>query len=154
MDWLSSVKKIIEQVSGSDATEVELARDGFRLRVRRSPSLPTDNPVAGAVGQEANQHQHVVVAPLTGVFYRSPAPHAPPFVNEGDWVETDSVIGLIESMKVFNEVSPDQPGRIVRFLAESGQLVHAGDPLVELELAQGPHHPDVPPSGDRYGSVI
>jgi acetyl-CoA carboxylase biotin carboxyl carrier protein len=55
------------------------------------------------------------------------------YVNEGDWVDADAVIGLVETMKIFNEVTADVSGRIVRFAAEAGQLVHAGDALVLIE---------------------
>jgi acetyl-CoA carboxylase biotin carboxyl carrier protein len=54
---------------------------------------------------------------------------------EGDWVEVDAVIGLIETMKVFNEVTADRAGRVAAFPVQSGQLVHAGDTLVTLEPA-------------------
>jgi biotin carboxyl carrier protein len=54
-------------------------------------------------------------------------------VEAGDWVDADSVIGLVETMKIFNEVSADVSGRIARFAADNGQLVHAGDVLVLIE---------------------
>jgi biotin carboxyl carrier protein len=67
------------------------------------------------------------------VFYRSPTPAAGAYVNEGDWVDADAVVALVETMKIFNEIKVDVAGRIVRFAAENGQLVHTGDPLVLLE---------------------
>ena len=76
---------------------------------------------------------HAVAAPFTGVFYRSPAPSAKAYVEQGDWVEADAVIGLVETMKVFNEVTADVSGRVVKFEAEGGQLVHAGEVLVLIE---------------------
>ena len=87
-------------------------------------------PSVGAPDAAADAHLHPVVAPFTGVFYRSPTPAARPYVATGDWVEADAVIGLVETMKIFNEVTADLPGRIARFAADNGQLVHAGDPLV------------------------
>ena len=74
-----------------------------------------------------------VVAPFTGVFYRSPTPSARSYVSEGDWVTAETVVGLVETMKIFNEVTADVSGRIVGFRAENGQLVHAGDALVLIE---------------------
>jgi acetyl-CoA carboxylase biotin carboxyl carrier protein len=67
------------------------------------------------------------------VFYRSPTPSARAYVSEGDWVEADAVIGLVETMKIFNEVTADVSGRIIRYAADNGQLVHAGDALVLIE---------------------
>ena len=81
----------------------------------------------------SDPYEHVVTAPFTGVFYRSPTPAARPYVNEGDWVEAEAVIGLLETMKIFNEVASDIAGRIERFLADSGQLVHAGDGLAAIK---------------------
>ena len=77
-----------------------------------------------------------MLAPFTGVFYRSPTPAARSYVSEGDWVDADAVIGLVETMKIFNEVTADVSGRIVTFSADNGQLVHAGDELVLIEPAE------------------
>src|SRR4029077_7084415 len=76
---------------------------------------------------------HHVVAPFTGVFYRSPTPSARAYVGEGDWVDADVVIGLVETMKIFNEVTADVSGRVVRYAADNGQLVHAGEALFLIE---------------------
>jgi acetyl-CoA carboxylase biotin carboxyl carrier protein len=93
--------------------------------------------IASALGADDDDDRlHRVAAPFTGVFYRSPTPSARSYVNEGDWVEADAVIGLVETMKMFNELTADISGRIVRFQAENGQLVHAGDPLVLIEPSE------------------
>ena len=63
----------------------------------------------------------------------SPTPAARAYVSEGEWVEADAVIGLVETMKIFNEVTADVSGRIARFLVDNGQLVQAGDTLVSIE---------------------
>ena len=76
-----------------------------------------------------------LTAPLTGVFYRTSAPGTPPFAEVGDRVEAGAVVGLIETMKIFNEVLAERGGRIVAILAESGQLVHAGEALMTIEDA-------------------
>ena len=128
--WLEAVRAVVAAVRSSDVTELELANGTFSVRVRREPSIAT----ATAPSVEANDELlHRIVAPFTGVFYRSPAPSARAYVNEGDWVDADAVIGLVETMKIFNEVTADVPGRVVRFEADSGQLVQAGDTLVLIE---------------------
>ncbi len=76
-----------------------------------------------------------VRAPLTGVFYNSPSPTAPPFVSVGLRIEVGHVIGLIEAMKLFNEIKSDQAGRVVRIVAEAGKLVKAKQTLIEVEPA-------------------
>ena len=74
-----------------------------------------------------------VLAPLTGIFYASPSPGSPPFVQAGREVVVGQVIGLIEAMKLFNEIKSDKAGRVVRVVAEDGTLVKAKHPLIEVE---------------------
>lgn len=74
-----------------------------------------------------------VSAPLTGVWYPSPSPGARPYVNEGDEVTAGQVIGLIEAMKLFNEIKSDTSGRISRVLVENGTLVKRKQPLLEID---------------------
>jgi acetyl-CoA carboxylase biotin carboxyl carrier protein len=75
----------------------------------------------------------VVRAPLTGIFYSAPAPGSPPYVAVDREVVVGQVIGLIEAMKLFNEIKSDQAGRVVRVIAEDGALVKAKQPLIEVE---------------------
>jgi len=138
VDWLEAVRQVVAAVRSSDVTELELANGEFSVRVRRDPAAAdaAERAVAGAyTGAEEAEHAgwHRVVAPFTGVFYRSPTPSARAYVGEGDWVEADAVIGLVETMKIFNEVTADVSGRIIRYAADNGQLVHAGDALVLIE---------------------
>ncbi len=138
MDWLAAVRQVVAAVRASDVTELEIAHTDFSVRVRRDPDaapMTASRPVAapGVSAEDEDARLHRVVAPFTGVFYRSPTPSARAYVSEGDWVDADAVIGLVETMKIFNEVTTDCSGRIVRFTAEKGGLVHAGDALVLIE---------------------
>ena len=72
-------------------------------------------------------------APLTGIFYASPSPDSPPFVEAGREVVVGQVIGLIEAMKLFNEIKSDKAGRVVRVVPANGTLVKAKHPLIEVE---------------------
>jgi acetyl-CoA carboxylase biotin carboxyl carrier protein len=74
-----------------------------------------------------------VTAPLTGVWYGSPSPGARPYVREGDEIASGQVVGLIEAMKLFNEIKADAGGRITRILVESGTLVKRHQPLLEID---------------------
>jgi len=74
-----------------------------------------------------------VGAPLTGIWYPSPSPGARVYVNEGDEVASGQVIGLIEAMKLFNEIKSDASGRITRVLVENGTLVKRKQPLLEVD---------------------
>ena len=126
--WLEAVKQVVAAVRSSDVTDLELANGEFSVRLRRVPGAHAPDVQTEPVNQF-----HRVLTPFTGVFYRSPTPSARVYVSEGDWVDADSVIGLVETMKIFNEVTADVSGRIVSFAAEGGALVHAGDPLVLIE---------------------
>jgi acetyl-CoA carboxylase biotin carboxyl carrier protein len=74
-----------------------------------------------------------VKAPLTGIWYASPAPGSAPYVQAGSEVAVGTVIGLIEAMKLFNEIKSDMAGRVTKVIAEQGKLVKAKQPLIEVE---------------------
>jgi acetyl-CoA carboxylase biotin carboxyl carrier protein len=74
-----------------------------------------------------------VTAPLTGVWYTAPSPGARPYVGEGDEVAAGQVLGLIEAMKLFNEIKSDASGTVMRLLAESGTLVKRKQPILEID---------------------
>jgi acetyl-CoA carboxylase biotin carboxyl carrier protein len=138
-EWLSQVRRVLAYVQASDATEVEASSsDGFRVRLVRRPgrsamAVPAESRVTAA--GESPVEGTPLVAPLTGVFYRAATPGAPPFSSVGDLVAPGAVVGLIETMKIFNEVLAERGGRIAAILVESGQLVHAGDALMTIEDA-------------------
>ena len=76
-----------------------------------------------------------VKAPLTGIYYGAPSPGAMPYLAVGDHVSVGQIIGLIEAMKLFNEIKSDLAGRVTRICADNGQLVKARQPLIEVERA-------------------
>jgi acetyl-CoA carboxylase biotin carboxyl carrier protein len=98
--------------------------------------LALANGAAAAVaGVEADAEQesgHAIVAPLVGTFYRSPEPDAPPFVSEGDIVEAGQQVGIVEAMKIMNSVQADQGGRVAKIVANAGDMVEYGQPLIIL----------------------
>jgi acetyl-CoA carboxylase biotin carboxyl carrier protein len=73
------------------------------------------------------------MAPLTGFWYASPSPGSAPYVSLGGEVAVGQVIGLIEAMKLFNEIKSDLAGRVAKIHAEDGKLVKAKQPLIEVE---------------------
>ncbi len=75
---------------------------------------------------------HVVTAPMIGTFYAAPAPNEPPFVQEGDRVEEGQTIGIIEAMKIMNEIAADRAGTVIEIVARNAQAVEYGSPLVRL----------------------
>ncbi len=97
-------------------------------------SLPARPPAPPPTPAPAQRRQRTVAvrSPLIGVFYRSAAADAPPFVEIGDLVEEGETVCIVEAMKVFNEIKAEWRGRVVAIPAKSGKLVQAGEPLVVL----------------------
>jgi acetyl-CoA carboxylase biotin carboxyl carrier protein len=132
------------EASGLDELEVEVGE----LVVRRArpraaapaPAAPAAQVAAApaAPGQltpygEPAAGMRFVTAPLTGVWYASPSPGARPYVQEGDEIGAGAVVGLIEAMKLFNEIKSDVAGKVVRVLVERGTLVKRQQPIVEID---------------------
>lgn len=76
-----------------------------------------------------------IIAPMVGTFYRASKPDAPPFVSEGDVVQTGQTVCVLEAMKMFNEIPSEVAGRIIRVLAENGAPVEFGQPLFLVDPA-------------------
>ncbi len=120
--------------------EVEAGETGIVLRKPAAAAAPaaSADPPGGAAAATLTEAAPVstmktVRAPLTGIFYAAPSPSSPPYVSVGQHIMAGQVIGLIEAMKLFNEIKSDQTGRVVRLVAESGKLVKAKQPLLEVE---------------------
>jgi len=124
--------------------EIESQEEGWRVRVARTTAtvVPLAAAPAGAVaasvaGDSAQQLPEDVVpvlASMTGTFYRAPSPEAPPYVEEGDEVERGQVLGLIEAMKVFNELESPVSGKIEEILVDNEQAVKADERLMLIRL--------------------
>jgi acetyl-CoA carboxylase biotin carboxyl carrier protein len=140
---LALVDRLAAVLERSDLTELEVEAGGTALVLRKpvamavAPAAVAATPEAAAetapAGREAPPAKPSVKAPLTGIYYASPSPGSPPYVQAGGEVAVGQIIGLIEAMKLFNEIKSDLAGRVVRIVAESGQLVKAKQPLVEVE---------------------
>ncbi|MFM7321328.1 MAG: acetyl-CoA carboxylase [Armatimonadota bacterium] len=119
----------LEEIALHEPGRTVTIRSRF-ARADSPPTLahPTSAPVSAAPARTLD-------APIMGVFYRSPAPGEPPFVEVGDTVEAGQPIGMIEAMKVFSDVPAETGGRVAAILVSNGTLVQPGDPLIELEGA-------------------
>jgi acetyl-CoA carboxylase biotin carboxyl carrier protein len=136
-------------LAGSDVSELEIQVGDLALLLRKpeavegfghattviGPELVRETTAEPPVPEEETTGLHAVLAPLTGIFYTSPAPGSAAYVTVGGDVNQGQVIGLIEAMKLFNEIKSDITGRVVRFAAETGTLVKAKQPLIEVEPA-------------------
>lgn len=152
---LGLIDRLASLLDRSDLSEIEVASGGTGLILRKpsavtattlgAPGSTADthpsagpSPAAGgdpgtAAGASAVAERPSVKAPLTGIFYASPAPGSAPYLVVGGELAVGQVIGLIEAMKLFNEIKSDLAGRVVRIVPESGTLVKAKQPLIEVE---------------------
>jgi len=147
---LRKLKTLIELVESSGIAELEIQEGEERVRITRavaSGSAPTvvpvtvppvTAPVAGAVAvlpepsEPAEPEGHQVKSPMVGTFYRAASPGAKPFVEVGDSVEVGDTLCIIEAMKLMNEIESDKSGVVKQVLAENGQPVEFGQPLVVI----------------------
>jgi acetyl-CoA carboxylase biotin carboxyl carrier protein len=131
----------IEVEAGS--TAVVLKKPSAVAPVARAPESPATgagySTSSGTLGrpdageQSDAQPANAVLAPLTGLFYSSPSPGAQAYTSVGATITVGQVIGLIEAMKLFNEIKSDRGGRVVRIYPQDGALVKAKQPLIEVE---------------------
>jgi acetyl-CoA carboxylase biotin carboxyl carrier protein len=140
-EWnLEDLKEIINLFSKSNLSELIIENGENKLILKRG-----DNVVNIISDQEIKKEQETkgistreeegvyITAPLVGVFYRSPAPGAPPFVEEGDLVEPGQTVCIIEAMKLMNEIKSHVRGRVKKVLVENGQAVEFGQKLFLIE---------------------
>jgi len=151
VELLALIDRLAALLDRSDLTELEVESGGTGLVLRKPSALARVAVAAVAAGSAAEGATTVtgepptaggdpaavakpsIKAPLTGIFYASPAPGSAPYVTAGGEVAVGQIIGLIEAMKLFNEIKSDLAGRVVRVVPESGTLVKAKQPLIEVE---------------------
>ena len=140
---IDEIKDIVRLMAEYGLTEFNVEAEGCNLRICRTvnaaPAVaPAAVPViqaapAAAPAAEAVSAGIEVPSPLVGTFYRAASPDSAPFVQVGDRVTPDTVIGIIEAMKVMNEIKAEKSGVVKAIPAENGQIVEYGQPLLILE---------------------
>ena len=120
-------------IAGGAGAETAQAGGGTTPSTATTAGTPPGAPATTGSAPTEAPGRPSVKAPLTGVWYSSPAPGSAPFVAVGREVAVGQVIGLIEAMKLFNEIKSDLAGRVTRLIPESGALVKAKQPLIEVE---------------------
>jgi acetyl/propionyl-CoA carboxylase alpha subunit len=125
-----TLEALLRHLETTDIDELEFVQAGTRVYLRREPGHR--GAYSGDAGSEAalSDDTEVIVAPLTGMFYGRPSPEQAAFVSEGDLVEPGQVVGLIETMKLFNEVTAEVFGEVLRLAVGDGDMVELGQPLV------------------------
>lgn len=149
---LKVIKQVIDLMKRSELSEFELEEEGFKLRLSRkngeeAPQILQAAPVAAAPvaaapapaadaesaapAEEAGIS--LIKSPMVGTFYRSPSPDSPAFVDAGAKVSEDSVVCIIEAMKVMNEIQAEIKGTITEILVENGDSIEFGQPLFKVK---------------------
>ena len=153
---MEELRELIALLRENGLAELELENEGFRVRLRREssgyeaanvpapplapvpvPAAPAPAPVSTPAhpGTQAttaaaqDQDLHIITSPIVGTFYRSPSPTAEAFVKIGSNVEEESVVCIIEAMKLMNEIQAEASGEVVKIYVENGQPVEYGQPL-------------------------
>src|SRR5260363_121117 len=136
---LRKLKTLIDLVAASGISELEMSEGEDKVRIVKdalpaAPLTPAQTPPypASAPPEQAPPQGHVLTSPMVGTFYRAPSPEAAPFVQVGDPVEKGQTIGIIEAMKLLNEIEADEAGIVKEFLVENGQAVEYGQPLLRI----------------------
>ncbi|MEO7887337.1 MAG: acetyl-CoA carboxylase biotin carboxyl carrier protein [Polaromonas sp.] len=146
---LRKLKTLIDLVSESNVSELEITEAEGKVRIVKSSgaplvmqqpvamvAAPAAAPVAGvpaAAAAEAPPAGHAVKSPMVGTFYRSASPGAKPFVELGSVIKEGDTICIIEAMKILNEIEADKSGTVTKILSENGQAVEYGQPLFIIE---------------------
>ena len=150
---IDEIRELLELFNASGVGELELERDGFRIRIRKAGNVPEYlvSPVSAGPAQappppapaapapsateppaSSGPGETLVKSPIVGTYYDAPSPGAAPFVNVGDAVEPGQVLCIIESMKLMNEIEAETAGVIAAKLVENGRAVEYGEALFSI----------------------
>lgn len=158
---MDELRELVALLRENGLVELELENEGFRVRLRRESAVtesahiaapspaPTPAPEKTAAapapggpshpGTQAttaasqDQDLHIIPSPIVGTFYRSASPSADPFVKIGSNVEPETVVCIIEAMKLMNEIQAEATGEIAKIYVENGQPVEYGQPLFGIK---------------------
>ncbi|MCP4695686.1 MAG: acetyl-CoA carboxylase biotin carboxyl carrier protein [Gammaproteobacteria bacterium] len=147
---IRKIKKLIELIDDSGIAEIEIHEGEESVRISRYGSHPpapvavSPAPAARMELQEASETQlqtkekeesqgHIVTSPMVGTFYAASAPNGKAFVEQGQRVNEGDTLGIIEAMKILNQIVADKAGIISRIMVENGAPVQYGAPLFMIE---------------------
>jgi len=158
---LKDIKAIIDLMKKNSVSEFELEKEDFKIKLKRTPSGGIAAPVtyeesplvtyapplaisqvsaapaasapgSAAAAPAANSGEQEIKSPMIGTFYRSPSPEAGPYVEVGMEVTPDTVVCIIEAMKVMNEIKAEARGVVTQVLIENAKPVEFGQPLFKI----------------------
>jgi acetyl-CoA carboxylase biotin carboxyl carrier protein len=137
-ELIGAVRELISLMGKGGISELDLTSGDVSIRLRGSIAsaapIAVAAPANGAApaAEPAAEEGHIVTAPMIGTYYAAPSPGEDPFVQIGDEVEIGQVVGIIEAMKIMNEITADSAGVVAEILVENAQAVEYGSPLIRL----------------------
>ncbi len=147
MELIEKVKSLISLMNENGLAEIEVEEDSTKIRLKRNsldsiqtsiqlPDVKSSLPEGATKYITSSNESNVseIVAPMVGTFYTS-APAADPYVAVGDGVGEETVVCIIEAMKIMNEVKAEVKGKIVEILVENGTAVEYGQPLFSVDTS-------------------
>jgi acetyl-CoA carboxylase biotin carboxyl carrier protein len=144
---LKDIKAVIDLMKKNDLSVFEMEKDGFRLKLQKgageqtvfttpAPAAPPPaaaSSAASAAAAEKTEALKDIISPMVGTFYRAGSPETPAFVDVGKEVSEETVVCIIEAMKVMNEIKAETKGVIAEIVAENGKPVQFGQVLFRVK---------------------
>lgn len=150
---LKEIKEIVKLMNENDLSEVEVEREGSKLKLKKGPDMSSfpvvqaapaafaapaapAAPVAAAPASAAPEKTASgveITSPMVGTFYRAPSPEAPAFVEIGQTIDVGQVVCIVEAMKLMNEIKSEVKGKVVDVVPANAQPVEFGQPLFVIE---------------------
>ena len=137
LETAAAVRKLAEVMQDHGLAKIEVSQGGIHILLSAGkPATVVTSPLAVMPAAQAPSSSepegHFVTAPMIGTYYASPSPGDPPFVQVGDTVEVGQTIGIIEAMKIMNEIAADRNGVVAEVLVANSQAVEYGSPLIRI----------------------
>jgi acetyl-CoA carboxylase biotin carboxyl carrier protein len=151
------IRRLVELMKEHDLSEIDLQQGEVRIQLRRAcaaapmvvgvappvavaaPAIagpPAPESVAPSAAEAVSKHIAVIKSPMVGTFYAAADPESPPFVKVGDHIGPETVVCIVEAMKVFNQIPAEASGRILAMLVENGAPVEFGQPLFKIDTRE------------------
>lgn len=147
---IKEIKEILTLMNESGLVELEIEKEGMRIRLKKLTSQKENLDLPVVVEQQKLTEQRSsketfaadekvttkaveIKAPMVGTFYRAPVPESPPYVETGQVIEPGQVICIIEAMKLMNEIKSEVKGKITEILADNAEPVEFGQPMFLIE---------------------
>jgi len=135
---IGTVRELISMMGKGGISELDLSTGDITIRLRGHTHVPSGSSVGhspfepGGADRIEDEPWHVVTSPMIGTYYSAPSPGDAPFVHIGDEVEVGQVVGIVEAMKIMNEIISDRAGVVLEVMVENAQPVEYGSPLIRL----------------------